>query len=296
MKPLKTVLILVFFLPVFLTAAYALNLDNLRNYFLNGEYKVCLTEGEKILAQAASSKDLEELYYILGLCYLKEGNYLRASDIFEIILQEFRNGKFKEEAKLGLGDTYFARRDYGKAESVYQEILKNNSHTKLKPALYYRLSQLGKKTSNSGKEQEYFLKLKSEFPDSPEALAGKEFFLETAKAPEIASVPKTANPPEAPEVLVQPASPVIPKSSSTVEEVIISSVYSIQVGAFSSLENAKSLTLKLKGDGYSSYVSGSSVENKKIYKVRIGGFSSMQEAQDAAKKLQSRGYTVKIIP
>lgn len=296
MKPLKTVLISVFFLPVFLTTAYALNLDNLRNYFLNGEYKICVTEGEKILAQAASSKDLEELYYILGLCYLKEGNYLRASDIFEITIQEFRNGKFKEEAKLGLGDTYFARRDYGKAESVYQEILKNNSHSKLKPALYYRLSQLGKRTANSGKEQEYFLKLKSEFPASPEALAGKEFFPETAKALEILSVPKMVNPPEVPEVLSLPASPVIPKSSNPVEEVIISGAYSIQVGAFSSLANAKSLTLKLKAQGYSSYASESSVDNKKIYKARIGGFSSMQEAQSAAKKLRSQGYTVKIIP
>ncbi|MFH0828460.1 MAG: SPOR domain-containing protein [Candidatus Omnitrophota bacterium] len=339
MKPLKIVFISVIFLPVFLSAAYALNLDNLRNYFLNGEYKICVAEGEKILAQAASSKDLEELYYILGLSYLKEGNYLRASDIFEILLKEFHNGKFKEEAEMGLGDTYFARRDYSKAESVYREILKNYSHTKLKPAIYYRLSQLGKRTANSGKEQEYLLKLKSEFPHSPEVLAGKKFFPETANA-KVGTVAEytisrhsersphslrsVQSPGEAKnlddnkilrsagvypepsrrglpqndesEVLQQSRVPETVKSSSPIEQEIISGAYSIQVGAFSSLANAKSLTLNLKAQGYSSYVSEALVNSKKIYKIRIGGFSGMREAQAAEKKLQSQGYTVKIIP
>jgi len=55
---------------------------------------------------------LDELYYLLSLSYLKDGNYLRASDIFEIILREFKGSRFKEDALLALGDTYFLRGDY----------------------------------------------------------------------------------------------------------------------------------------------------------------------------------------
>ena len=273
-----------------LAPLYAMGLDTLRNYFLNGNYKICISEGEKILAQATSSKDLEELYYILGLCYLKDGNYLRASDIFEIVLKEYRNGKFKEEAKLGLGDSYFARRDYQKAESIYLEILKSLSRSKLKPAVYYRLSQLGKRTANSQKELEYLAKLKSEFPRSPEVLSNKEFLPGNG-----GNIPVILNTP-APAVKPELNLPVpIAKPVAQVEE-IISGRYSVQVGAFSSLDNARSVTSKLKAQGYFSYISKAVSVNKEIFKVRVGGFSSKQEALDAEKKLKSIGYPTKIIP
>ncbi len=273
-----------------LSPLYAMNLDTLRNYFLNGNYKICISEGEKILAQATSSKDLEELYYILGLCYLKDGNYLRASDIFEIILKEYRNGKFKEVAKLGLGDSYFARRDYSKAESIYLEILKSYSRTKLKPAIYYRLSQLGKRTANRQTDLEYWAKLKDEFPQSPAALSNKEFFLGNGgNIPVVLNAPAPAVKPEL-NLPVPVGKPVAP-----VDE-IIAGGYSVQVGAFSSLDNAKTLTFKLKSQGYSSYIAKAVSVNKEIYKVRVGGFSSKQEALDAEKKLKAIGYPTKIIP
>ncbi len=272
------IIILVGFSPVF-----ALNLDNLRNYFLSGQYKTCISEGERLLAQASSNKDLEELYYILGLSYLKEGNHLRASDIFEIILKEFKNSKsFKEEAKLGLADSYFARGDYPKAKSIYQEMLKNNSHTKFKPALFYRLSHLAKRTGNTREQTEYSDKLKSEFPESPEALTNKDFFPGSASVAAVTNIP----------VLVQ-SQAVKPVN---LNEEIIAGSYSVQVGAFSSLGNAKSLALKLKAKGYSSYVSEAVSGNKKVYKVRVGGFFDRQSAQAAEKKLKVQGYSTKIIP
>ncbi len=291
--PLKIVFCVLFVIYILyigiFTPLYALNLDNLRVYFLRGDYKTCISEGEKILALATSSKDLEELYYILGLSYLKDGNYLRASDIFEIILKEYRNGRFKEEAKLGLGDSCFARRDYQKAESIYLEILKSQPRSKLKPAVYYRLSQLGKRTANSQKELEYLAKLKSEFPRSPEVLSNKEFLPGNGNIPVILNAPAPAVKPD-----LNTSAPVA-KSAEPVEE-IISGGYSVQVGAFSSLDNARSLTLKLRAQGYSSYIAKAVSVNKDIYKVRVGGFSSNQEAQDAEKKLKAIGYPTKIIP
>ncbi|MBN1913662.1 MAG: hypothetical protein JW788_04610 [Candidatus Omnitrophica bacterium] len=51
--------------------------------YLSGDYKAAISEGEKILAQAKDQDGLDELYYILALSYMKEGNYLRASDILK---------------------------------------------------------------------------------------------------------------------------------------------------------------------------------------------------------------------
>jgi tetratricopeptide (TPR) repeat protein len=282
-------LLAVWLLAFGLTAsAYALNLDNLWTYFLNGNYKTCISEGEKVLAQAASSNGLDELYYILGLSYLKDGNYLRASDIFEIILNEYRNSRFKDEANLGLGDSYFLRRDYVKAENIYLTLLKKRPRGKLKPSIYYRLSQLGKRTANSRKQEEFLAKLKSEFPQSPEALTDKEFL---PGAIILAPMAVAADPTS--DVVSKPAA-VILRPESTGE--IISGSYSVQVGAFSSADNAGKLTLKLKAQGYSAYISEAVSLNKKVYKVRVGGFLSRQEAQVAETKLKLRGYPTKIIP
>jgi outer membrane protein assembly factor BamD (BamD/ComL family) len=94
----------------FYTYVYALNIDKVKINFLNGDYKAAILEGEKILAHSRQSPDTDELYYFLGLSYLKEGNSLRASDIFEIILSEFKDSRFRQEA-LRLNQEATRRRD-----------------------------------------------------------------------------------------------------------------------------------------------------------------------------------------
>jgi cell division septation protein DedD len=292
-------------------AALALNLDNLRNYFLNGNYSACIREGEKVLAQSSSHKGLDEVYYILGLCYLKEGNYLRASDIFEIVLNEYRDSKFKDEAKLGVGDSYFMKGDYSKAQIIYRELLKDRPQTKLRPGIYFRLSEAGKRKGDQEQYQLYLAKLKKEFPQSPEALSNKGFLPgsrnvyvpDVSRPAAVKSNPVVITPNVVYSEAIKPAvntreNIAEPPGIKTVDhsQELISGSYSIQVGAFSSPENARKLTLKLKAQGYSSYISLAESFNKKIYKVRVGGFSGLREAKDAEIELKTKGYPTKIIP
>ncbi len=128
--------------------AYSLNLDAIKVNILEGDYKSAIKEGERLIAKEPHSA---ELYYLLGISYLKDGNYLRASDIFEIIIGEFKDSKFKEEAKLGLGDTYLLRGDFNKAEELYRELI-NNPESKFKEQAYCRLSEAGFKKGNGSQE------------------------------------------------------------------------------------------------------------------------------------------------
>lgn len=157
--------------------AYALNLDRLKACFLNGDYKAAISEGEKILSSYKLSSNSEELYYILGLSYLKDGNYLRSSDIFEIILKEFKDGVFKAEARLGLADTYFLRADYDKAKLYYKELIESSAVGKLKALAYHRLSQCAFKQGNTLEGKEYLDKLNKEFPLNLEAKLDKDISL-----------------------------------------------------------------------------------------------------------------------
>jgi tetratricopeptide (TPR) repeat protein len=144
--------------------AYALNTDRMRVLFLSGDYDACIAEGEKLLAGPGYSRQMDELYYLLALSYLKQGNYLRSSDIFEIILKEFKDSAYKEAALVGLGDAYFLSNDYTKALAVYQDLLQRYPKTKYAAVAFYRISQCAFKTGVPALGNEYACKLKDTFP------------------------------------------------------------------------------------------------------------------------------------
>ncbi len=236
--------------------AYALNLDTLKTNLLRSDYKAAITEGEKLIAKDPHS---DELYYLLGLCYLKDGNYLRAAEIFEVILKEFNGSKFKEEAMLGLGDTYLLRDNFVKAREIYQDILKDCPDTKLKAQLYYRLSEIGFKKGDLAQGRDYFVKLSENYP----------LALEIKQSQDICPVDKNN----------------------------FNLYYSIQVGSFSNPANANNLTQKLLGIGYPAYVEESTgLTGSKTFRVKVGKLKTRQEAEGLDKKLAQEGYPTRICP
>jgi tRNA-2-methylthio-N6-dimethylallyladenosine synthase len=169
-------IILVIYIVLLVDTGFSLDLDKVKVYYLKGDYKSAILEGEKVLANTGFSAHSDELYYLLGLSYIKDGNYLRASDIFEIIIKEFKDSILKNEAKLGLGDSYFLRGNYKKAKTYYEELLNTNDSVKLKPAVYYRLSQCAFKEGAAQEGKDYADKLRNEFPANLETKFNKELY------------------------------------------------------------------------------------------------------------------------
>lgn len=266
---LRIFLVIVFII-AFHNNLYALELKNMKIDILKGDYKQAIVEGEKILATQEEKSDLDELYYLLGISYLKEENYLRASDIFEIIMKEFPGSKFKDEAKLGLGDSYLLRGDLDKAKSDYEELLKSDPNTKLKAQVYHRLSQIGFKKGDTNLGRIYLDMLKQEFPSNPELILNKDLYPIVAK-----SVSEAA---------------ILPVATNY--EVY----YTVQVGAFSKKANAENLVQSLAQQGYPAYVEESSSEVGQSFRVRVGKFSTRQEAITSEEKLAKEGYPTKIFP
>ncbi|HTZ10767.1 MAG TPA: SPOR domain-containing protein [Candidatus Margulisiibacteriota bacterium] len=241
-----------------LHASFALDLDKVKVNFLSGDYKAAISEGEKLLAGASQAGQSDELYYFLGLSYLKDGNYLRASDIFEIILTEFKESKFKEEAKMGLGDTYFLRSDFGKAEEYYRQALAESPESRIKPALYYRLSQSGFKKGDPEQGKVYLDKLRNEFPQGAELVANQDICL-------------------------------LPPANSEF-------FYTVQVGCFSSSVNANNFLKTLADKGYSAYIEEAVISGLPSYRVRVGKSKSRQEILELEQKLSREGYPTKVCP
>ena len=253
----KEILFSVCFFLGITSSVCALDLEKAKIYFLSGDYKSAIAEGEKLLSNYGRTSQSDELYYILGLSYLKDGNYLRASDIFEIILAEFKDSKFKEEAKLGLADTYLLRGDLNKAQDYYEELL-NTSNAGLKARLYYRLSQVGFKKGDTAQGQEYLDKLKKDFPANPELRLNKDL--------------------------------------SAFSDSPSGFYYTVQVGSFSNSANAKNLMQALIQKGYSAYIEETNSGSAPSYRVRVGKLSSRQEAVNLENKLSQEGYPTKVCP
>ena len=261
----KSVSLVIFVSFVFFAGAgYCLNLDKIKAAYLNGEYQAAVSEGEKILLTSVNHTGFDELYYYLGLSYLKDSNFIRSADMFSRILNEFANGKYRSQAQLALGDVYFLQGDFEKAKSAY-EALTTDSDQKLKSALLYRQSQLALKMGDPAKHKELQEQLKSVYPFSLEAKQDKGVFISVAQArePEVKSVPASGD-------------------------------FSVQVGVFSSKDNAINLAMELVKKGFSAYTEDAEIDGKVTYRVRIGKSSTQQEALELQIQLQQQGYPTKI--
>ena len=259
MLNLRLILAAIFLVTFLISRAYALDLDIIKIYYMKGDYKSAILEGERALSRVGNSDGLDGLYYILGLSYLKDGNYLRASDIFEIILNEFKGSKFREEAKLGLGDVSYLKGDLDKAQRYYEDILDDNPHTKLRAKVYYRLRSVAFKKGDTERGKLYSEKLSSGFPASSEGLAAEEMLPVAAKSTEF--------------------------------------FYTVQVGSFSNDRNAHNFYAILIRKGYSAFIEEViSAKGGRVHKVKVGRFKSRREALDLERKLAREGYPTKVLP
>jgi len=239
-------------------ACYALNLDKIKVHILNNDYKSAITEGERLLAVDAGAAHSDELYYLMGISYLKDGNYLRASDIFEIILNEFEKSPLKEKAAIGLADTCFLRGDFEQARVRYEQALTANPQGELAASIYYRLSQVALKQGDTQNAGSYLSKLRSDYPLNPEL----------QQSIEICSLPP-------------PGSDIY---------------YSVQVGSFINPGNASNLRNKLKDKGYDAYTEDVDLSGKTAYRVKVGKLKSRPEVEELAAKLSAEGYPTRVCP
>lgn len=73
-------------------------------------------------------------------------------------------------------------------------------------------------------------------------------------------------------------------------------IFTVQVGAFTSYENAQNFIDQLKAKGYDVYSVVCMLSGKKLCRVRIGKFKTPQEAEECKNKLEREGYFAKVFP
>ena len=212
----KNILFIIVFVFLFFTDyCSASELDRLKADFLQGNYRRVIFEGQAQLKKFNFNSS-DELSYILGLSYLKEGNLAAAEEYFKRVIKN-TTGELNTQGKLGLADTYLIGGQWQEAEGIYNKIIVDQPNTSLKAAILYRQSLAGFKKGNNAQGNAYLFKLKKDFPACPE--------LKLATS--------------------------IPRVYSTWQG---TREYSVQVGFFANSENAHSFKSKLLARGFPAYL------------------------------------------
>ncbi len=167
LKHFARIFLVLIFVSIGFCAAFA-DINELKEDFLRGDYKAAIKEGEKLMASPDQPKDIRELYYLLGLSYMKDGNYLRSSDIFEILINEYPGEPFRKEAMLGLGDVYMLSGNPQKAREWYTSLLSYDQNGKFKTIVQERLGKISINEGDTAAAQR-FLK------DVPPSVVKSEF-------------------------------------------------------------------------------------------------------------------------
>ncbi|MCM8770267.1 MAG: tetratricopeptide repeat protein [Candidatus Omnitrophica bacterium] len=228
-------------------ASYSSDFHNIRVNFLKGDYNACIVEGEKILIDAYHSRDADELYYLLATSYLKTGNYLRAEDIFEILIKEFKDSKFRDEAYIGLGDVCLLEGDFSGAEAKYRELLRINPSTKLISLVTLKLAQVMLKQGKWEEARQYLNKLNEDFPLSLERRLAESFWNDDFYFTiQVGSFSDANNAKKLSQKLNEKKYPAYVDEFKVNDKI----TYRVRVGKFNTRQEAEDLAKKLAGLGY----------------------------------------------
>ena len=118
-------------------------------------------------------------------------------------------------------------------------------------------------------------------PDKPEAEKAQEVTPVVEKKPE--PTPKVAEP-------KPPIEAKTPTAAST------TGMWAVQLGSFSSKENAEKLAADLRKQGYAAFLSQLTTDTGQLHRVRIGPQKDRESAEAMASRLSKVGHKGQVVP
>lgn len=129
--------------------------------FEDGFYDVATRYIHQLLEEYPQTEKRIQASLLLGQCYFFKGQYLKAYDVFQGLLQ---HSEFKDATLFWLGETYFKGSDYKNAEKQYSRLLELYPDSVYAPQAHYSLGWNYFEQSEFQKAKESFLRLIRQFP------------------------------------------------------------------------------------------------------------------------------------
>ncbi|MBD3168678.1 MAG: tetratricopeptide repeat protein [candidate division Zixibacteria bacterium] len=231
-------------------------------YFIRSFYITCIGQLESFPEQNKYSNMKDESQWLLGMTYLNSGKYDKAKATFRNIIEEYSDSEFVEWAFWGLGLAYYKTGDYNRATGSFTKVMEKSSHPAYPQAmamLALSYESLGYMARAKKYKDEYFEKY-------PAGFYGDVL-------PAITEI--------------SDGIPDITEEDTYADELVGANYY-IQVGAFSSKNNANRMKNRLEKEGYRAEVEKQVVNRQRYYKVLVGPYTARIKAEAAKKRLESQ--------
>ena len=137
---------------------------------------------------------------------------------------------------------------------------------------------------------------------APRNQAERDAQQKVVEEPVAASQPKPSEPDPKPEKTTPVTKDPAPATSSSrdagVEPPVSSStgMWAVQLGSFSSQENANRLASSLRKEGFAAFLSQTTSGSKSLHRVRIGPQKDRAAAEAVAAKLGAAGHKGQVVP
>lgn len=156
------------------TLSFAQTLAEAQVQYLQCDYQQAIDTLEKLLSLHVDRRSPPELYYLLGLSYLKSNNLLRASDCFDIIIKEYPDSLVFRQAQIKLIDIDLLREDFKAALEACDEFSRRFPQSEFASAIVLRRYKAQLKLGNAVAAKDLKIRLESDYPQSPENKAIEE--------------------------------------------------------------------------------------------------------------------------
>ena len=229
-------------------------------YFARGFNITCINQLETFETDNPGSSRKDEAGWLLGTAYLNGGKFDKAQSKFRKVIESYPESVFSGWSFMGLGYCYYKSGEYNRAIGSFNRLIDDNSHPAYPQALV--MLSLCYETMGDNRRAKFY---RSRYDTSyPRCFYGEAL-------PAINEISKNI-----------PTPPEIDPDA----EKLVGAKYYIQVGAFSSKNNARRMQQRVEKRGYRSRVERQVVNKQSYYKVLVGPYSTRVRARAAKEKLE----------
>lgn len=239
-------------------------------YFLHNNYTEAIRVFELLHKDYPKSDFIYGSNYWLGITHLIKGNTEIAIKYFDKVIKYDKKDKFYIMAMLGKGNAYYERQEYNKAIDIYKEALELDEKNYF-PNIYLGLANSYMKEKDYDKAYYYYKKILKEFAGSPEyelALEKIEYIENNRTIFDNIKIDK-----------------LFPDKKREADK---EKYWSVQLASVKNKRYANNLRIKLKVQGYDSFMKSIETDKGKFYRTLVGKFKNKPDAEKLQKELNHK--------
>jgi tetratricopeptide (TPR) repeat protein len=231
---------------IVLGSCWATSIADIEQDMLNENYARAISTARTVLGLPQSLTEKRRTNYLVGICYLKLGNGIRAREYFQKAMSD-KADTLTLDCLVGTADSYYIESQYLEAAKRYDYILSKYRNIPNEANIFYKLAQSYYHSGDWAKAKKYYKKVKNSYPESFESefsreILDKNCFYYTVQ---VGSFGNKSNADKLLQKLKKKRYPAFIDETKDNFDIF----YRVRVGKFSDMQEARLYEDKLKEDG-----------------------------------------------